>query len=88
MGGERLSLCIQGFFLYIFTEIRVYEQHYGKRNEQIFMKFSGKVEHETSNTLEHFGDLVVNPLNTGSVFILSGSVFVSNIMETQVNGFS
>ena len=41
----------------------------------------GKFGHETSDTLEHFRDLAVNPLNSISIFLFSGSVFVSNIME-------
>ena len=30
-----LTLCRQGFFLYVFKEIRVCEQHYGKTNKRI-----------------------------------------------------
>ena len=83
-----LPLCIQLFFLYVFKEIRVCEQHCGKKNKRIFMKSSGKVGHETRNTLKHFRDLGVNPLNPGSILIISGSVFLSNIMGKWVNGFS
>ena len=39
------------------------------------------------NALEHFRDIVVNPLNPGSIFLFSGSVFVSNIIEKRVNDF-
>ena len=38
---------------------------------------------------EHFRDLVVNDsLNPGSICLFSGSVFVSNIKEKRMNGFS
>ena len=45
------------------------------------MTFLGNVGHDTRNILEHFRDLVVSPLNPGSIFIFHRSVSVSNIME-------
>ena len=127
-----LTLCRQGFFLYVFKEIRVCE-HYGKTNKRItgfdteacwplngplfsslnplyslmvvgvtgpprvlqaissVMEFHdfflGNIGHETKNTLEHFRDLADNPLNPGSIFPFSGSVFVSNITGKRMNGF-
>ena len=68
------------FFLYVYKEIRICEQHYRNTNEGVFMKFLGKFGHEALNTLEHSTDLAVNLLNTGSIFVFSGSVFISNIM--------
>ena len=69
-------------------EIHVCEHHYGKTDEWIFMKFLRKFGHETRKDLEHFGDVAVNSFDPGSIFLFSGSVFVSNIMEKQLNGFS
>ena len=40
------------------------------------------------NKPEHFGDDAFNPLNTGFIFLFSGSVFVINIMEIQIDGYS
>ena len=51
------------------------------------MKFSAKFAHGTRNKLEHFENVVGNPLNPISIFIFPGSVFVSNVMQKQVNGF-
>ena len=77
-----------GFLFICFKEIRVCEQHYGYTDERIFMIFLGKVGHETKITLEHFQDIDVSPLNLGSILLFSWSVFVYNIMEKRVNGFS
>ena len=52
------------------------------------MKFSEKDEHDTGSNLEYFRDVTVNPLNPRSIFLFPGSVFVYNIMEKRVNGFS
>ena len=53
----------------------------------ILMKFSAKGGHETRNNLRHNRDVTVNPLNSESIFLFPGSVFVSNIMEKRINGF-
>ena len=50
-------------------------------NKRIFMKFSTKVAHEAKNNMEHFRDVAVNPLNTGSIVLFSGFVIFGNIME-------
>ena len=50
-------------------------------DEWIFMKFPEQVGYVTRNNLEHFGDDRFNPLETGFLFIFSGSVFVDNITE-------
>ena len=52
------------------------------------MKFSEKDEIDTGSNLKHFWDVAVNPLNPGSIYLFNGSVFVCNIMEKRVNGFS
>ena len=46
------------------------------------------VNYDMRNNLEHFGDYAFNFLNTGSIFLFSGSVFVTNIMGIQINGYS
>ena len=51
-----------------FKEIRVCQQHYGKTDPQIFMKFLRKVAHETRNRREHFQGVAVNHLNPGFFF--------------------
>ena len=56
-------------------------------DEWIFMKFSGKIAHETKNNQEYFRVVVINPLNSGSIFLLCESVIVSTIMEKRMNGF-
>ena len=58
-----------------------------KTDERIFMKFSGKIVHETKNNLKHFRVVVINPLNSGLFFLYSESVIVSTIMEKRMNGF-
>ena len=40
-------------------------------DERIFMTFSGQIAHETKNNLEHFRVVVINPLNSGSIFSIS-----------------
>ena len=52
------------------------------------MKFSGKIAHETKNNLEHFRVVVINPLNSGSIFLFYESVIASTIMEKRMNRFS
>ena len=60
-----------------------------KKVERIFMKFSeGDELHDTRSNLEYFQDATINPLNPESIYLLTGSVFVYNIMEKRVNGFS
>ena len=56
-------------------------QYHGKTDEWIFMKFSGYVDYDTRNNLEHFGGDAFNPLDTGFIFLFSGSLFISNIMK-------
>ena len=51
------------------------------------MKFSGKIVHETKNNLKHFRIVVINPLNSGSIFLFCESVIVSTIMKKRKNGF-
>ena len=52
------------------------------------MKFSGKIAHATKKNLEHFWVVVINPLNSGSIFLFCKSVIVSTIKEKRMNGFS
>ena len=52
------------------------------------MIFLGQVGHGTWNNLEPFRNVTVNPLNPRSIFLFSGSLFVSIIMEKRVNVFS
>ena len=52
------------------------------------MKFSEKDGHDTRSNLEYLRDVTINPLNPGLIYLFSGSVFVYNIMEKRVNGFS
>ena len=52
------------------------------------MKFAEKDGLDTSSNLEQFRDVTVNPLDPGSIYLFPGSVFVCNVMEKQVNGFS
>ena len=59
-----------------------------KKGEQIFMKFSGLVGYETMNFLEDFEDVAFNSLNPASVFLFSGYVLDSNIIEKRMNRFS
>ena len=59
-----------------------------KTVERFFMNFSEKDGHDRKRNLEHFRDVAVNPLNPGSIYLFRGSVFVCNIMEERVNGFS
>ena len=73
---------------FFFGGIRDCSQYCGKTFERIFMKFSAKHGHETRNNLKHFRDVVVNTLNSGLIFLFPGTVFVSNIMEEGMNGFS
>ena len=56
--------------------------------KRIFVKFSGRIVHETKNNLKHFRVVVINPLNSGSIFLFCESVVVSSIMEKRMNGFS
>ena len=51
------------------------------------MKFSGKIVHETKNNLKHFCVVVINPLNSGSIFLFCESVIVSTIVKKRMNGF-
>ena len=46
----------------------------------MFIKFSGKVTHETRNNLEHFQVVAVKLFDPGLIFLFSGFVFASNIM--------
>ena len=77
-----------GIFSHFFGEIHDSKQHCRKTVEQIFMKFSEKDGLDTRSNLEHFWDVTFNPLNPGSIYLFPGSVFVCNIMEKRVNGFS
>ena len=67
---------------------RTSDRLYGKMDKCIFIQFSAKIQHETGNNREHFRDVSIKPLNPGSIFLFPGFVFVSNIMEKRVNGFS
>ena len=53
---------------FFFKETRACKQHYSKTDERIFMQFSGKIVHETKNNLKHFCVVVINPLNSRSIF--------------------
>ena len=51
------------------------------------MKFSGKIADETKNYLEYFRVVVINPLNSGSIFLFCESVIVSTIMEKRMKTY-
>ena len=53
--------CIQGFFLYFFKEIHVCEQHYGKTDEWIFMKFLERLDMRQGKIWNIFGMLRLTP---------------------------
>ena len=59
-----------------------------KTGEQIFMKISGLVGYGTRNNLEHYDDAAFNSQDPGAIFLFSGSICDSNIMEKRINGFS
>ena len=50
------------------------------------MKFSGYIGYKTRDNLEHFGDNRFNPLDTGFLFLVSGSLSVGNITEYRMDG--
>ena len=52
------------------------------------MKFSEKDGLDTRSNLKDLGDVTVNPLNPGAIYLFPVSVFVCNIIEKQVNGSS
>ena len=70
-----------GFFSVFLMESVSVSNIMGKRMNGFSWKFSVKFAHKTRNKLEHFGDVVINPLNPGSIVLLPRSVFVSNVME-------
>ena len=70
------SLQAQFLFLVFFRKSVSVIDIMEKTDERIFMNFSEKAGHETRNNVEHFRDVAVNPLNPGSIFIFSGSVFL------------
>ena len=84
-GVVSLTNCIQGFFLYVFKEIRICEQHCGKTEKkdvhEIFRK--GRAW----KTLEYFRDLEVNPLKLGSMFLFSWSCFLVILWENGLKDF-
>ena len=47
-------------------------------DELVFMKFTGYGRYHTRNNLEHFGDVVLNLMETGFFPLFSGPVFVSS----------
>ena len=57
-------------------------------DEPIFMSLSGNFGHMTKNDLEHFRGVMINLLDSGSIFLFYATVFVSNIIAKQMNGFS
>ena len=65
-----LNTFYTGYLFIFFKVIRDCEQNYGKTDERIFMKYVGKVRHETRINLEHFRDLAVNVLNPGSIIFI------------------
>ena len=77
-----------GFFFEFSEESVSVSNITGKRVERMFVKFLAKDGYETKNNLEYFRNVAVNSLNPGSIFLFPGSVFVSNIIEKLVNGFS
>ena len=52
------------------------------------MKFIEKDGHDIGSNLKHFWDVTVNPLIPGLFYLFPGFVFVCNIMEKRLNGFS
>ena len=75
-------------FSHFFGEIHDSKQHCNKTIERIFMKFSEKDRLDTKSNLEHFRVVTVNTLSPGSIDLFLGSVFVCNIVEKRVHGFS
>ena len=60
----------------------------GKRMNGILQHFQQKWGMGQGKKVEQYEDVAVSPLNPGCHFRFSGSVFVSNILEKKVNGFS
>ena len=96
------TLCIQGFFLYIFKENPCLWTILRKNERADFHDFFlGKSRHKTRNTLEHFRDLGFIKDYSGTFpgssdehleSVIEFSIFwirgFSNIMEKVMNGFS
>ena len=80
--------CIQGIFLYLFQRSPCLWATLWKNRWMDFLEIFRKVRHETRKDLKHFWDVAVNSLDARSIFLFSGSLFVSNIMEKRLNGFS
>ena len=54
----------------------------------IFIKFSGHFGCDRRHYLEHFGEVAFKLLYPGFIFLFSGFVIFSNIMEKWMNIFS
>ena len=52
------------------------------------MKFSENDGQDTGSNVENFRDVTVNHVNPVSIYLFPGTVFVWNIKEKRVNGFS
>ena len=57
-----------GIFSHFFGGIYPSQQLCRKTVERIFMKFPEKDGHDTRSNLKHFLDVMVNPLNPGSIY--------------------
>ena len=82
-----LTPCIQGFFSYFFRNPCLWATLW-KNGWMDFHEIFRKVGNETRKNLKHFWDVAIKSLDPGSIFLFSGSLFVSNIMEIRLNGFS
>ena len=77
--GFTFNPWIQGYFFYVFEKIYVCLHHWEKQVSEFPWNFQ---QRSHMNDVEYF-----NPLNPGSIFLFSRSMFVSN-MEKQVKAFS
>ena len=89
LGAGKFNLLHTGFPYMFLKEIRVCEQHYGKKHMNGFSWMFRTGQTWEQEQLEHFRDVSINLFNAGMIFLSFGSVFVGNIMKIKrLNGFS
>ena len=85
----RLNPLNTGIFFPTFSEESMTHSSIAeKRLSGFSWNFQKRTDLTQGAILKHFRDVSVNPLNPGSINLFPGSVFVCNIMEKGVNGFS
>ena len=85
---EVYSSMIQ-FFISFFSRKSVLVSNItGKRMNGFSWNFQERLHIRQIKNLEHFWVVVINPLNSGSIFLFCKSVIVSTIKEKLMNGFS